>query len=339
MMKLFCVLFVGLIALQSSASVSIPFTDGNISKYGRYVDDSTGTDLTWEGSWMRFKVSGTTKIKLNVQVNILGGGNPPAAGLLKCYIDNGPGTGICVTPASDQDQTVTLVSGLTAGEHTVVIQRGEYYPHSSLVSSEYVKIKNIILDDGGSLSAWSQTGTHAMLFLGDSWAGDENSVTRFMDLKKWNIWTVGFGGFQASTMNNCYPYKALKIPQTDPAQQLCVIQFGVNDRLGGVTTATFKSAVQGIMKKVAADHSGIKFFLIQVPANGKNDYDMYGTVLSELAKENANSYYISTASIADSLKWSDKAHLSFASRKDVYCPYLDSQISSCLSRKPDADQQ
>ncbi|MCX6993982.1 MAG: hypothetical protein NT011_12685 [Kiritimatiellaeota bacterium] len=330
MNKLFQFLFVGLIVgsngLTAFAAVTIPFTDSNISKYGRYIDDAIGANLTWSGSWMRFKVSGTTNIRLNVQVNL----SSNAVGQLQSYIDGAmQPDAFAIVPATNQDQTVTLVRGLTPGEHTVVVQVGEWLAHSPLVSSnEYIKIKNIIIDDGGTLSAWPQTGTYHMLFLGDSWAGDGNSVTRFFNPDRWTVWTVGFGGFQAGTMNTYYPYKAAGVAHTDPPQDLCVIQYGVNDYFGKVATATFKSNVQSIMDKVVADHSGIKFFLVQVPANGTNYYDKYGTVLSELAAENTNTYYISTTAIASNLTWNGAAHIAAASRDTIYTPYLDAQISS-----------
>ena len=143
MKKLLLIIAIVLFAFPAWALQSVPFTNAGISTYGRYVTDGVGTALTAPGTWMRFTISGTTTLKLNVQVNLLTG----AAGALLVY-DNYTlilQTNVTV-PATNQDQTITISTTLTTGNHNIMVQYGEYIGHNALdANGEYIKIKNIVI--------------------------------------------------------------------------------------------------------------------------------------------------------------------------------------------------
>jgi lysophospholipase L1-like esterase len=307
------------------------FDDAKVSKYGRYVDDATGTFETWSGTWFRFKVSGTTQIQLVTQVNLTSG----AAGQLSINLDNGQYNGCtnddsiaAASKTSYHEETITICTGISTAEHTVLIKTADYIAHSGLTTSEYIKIKQVKIDDGGTFSAWAQTGAVNLLILGDSWAGAWGDIPRLMNIGLWNIWPVGFGGFTAANMVTYYPYKKQSTAHTDSTPDVVLIQLGVNDYAQSVSTSTFKTNIQSIITLVRADHTNVPIFLLQMPRNINISYpnfDQYGTVLSQLATENTYTYYITTSTLWASLTWDGYYHLDWAGR-NILAEFLNDEI-------------
>lgn len=291
-----------------------------------------GGVLHWPGSWIRFRVCGTTKISVRYDSCL----KRESVCYVAVYIDNEENPRITAIPKRSSGELI-VATGLSSGIHTVLIQVDDYFTTSSLCRNDtYFKIYSFGIDAGGTFSSWKQHGEKTIHFIGDSWAGCVNNVTRFMADKGFVIEPVGFGGFTAKMIVENYENVSSKVTirPTDLRDDLFVIEYGINDYNGKISTEDFKNNVIALIEMLQKYHGeDIQIFFLQIPryiavADDESDipYDMYASSLTDIEKL----HIISTECIWDKLTWlSDKSHLNYEAKKalaDFVLLYLKEHI-------------
>lgn len=298
-------------------TVSIAYNNAALLYAGRWVDSGTYYQAYWQGSQIRFAVTGTTNLRVYfdaagspnfISANIDGGDS---------QIFNAPSTGSVFVDIPMPD----------TGRHTVVL-RAASLPSTQWTGSSYTRITSYELDGGGAVEPYANDGTYLIGTIGDSWMASSNDWPQYMDPAIFNTYPISFGGAKASDLNTQYPFVKSGGPAaSDPAFDVVIIGAGVNDYNAGVSLASFKSSMGALIDKVRADHPTIPIGLLQSPRNvgaGRN-YDQYGPALSELAVEKTNVHAILIGPTEwNTYSWADSAHLDYAS-KVLYAAYVQQE--------------
>jgi hypothetical protein len=303
--------------------IDIPYDSPMIHYAGRWTDSGSYISSNWQGSQIRFKVTGTLNLKINATVT-------SGVNFASVNIDGGP-TNILNFPTSGAASVSIAVPN--SAEHEIVMRLGSM-PTSQWNGTTYTRLTSISVDDGGALLSWGASGPLRTAFIGDSWMATQHDWPQFIDLLTYNPYPISFGGATASALNNQYPsLNSGGSPAVDPSFEAVVIGAGVNDYNAGVSLASFKASLAALIDKVRINTPAAPVILLQAPRNigaGKN-YDQYGPVLSELASEKDNTHAVLiTDSEWSSYTWSDDAHLSYQSRLD-YADYVESRLAVILS--------
>ena len=97
---------------------------------------------------------------------------------------------------------------------------------------------------------------------------------------------------------------------------------GVNDRIAGTSTGTFKTRVQTHIANIKADYPGAKFVMLKNMTNNGND--VYNTVIQEI--DDADSDLVSVA--CSTLVQGDGNHYTYAGQKENAQNLYNAMISN-----------
>lgn len=301
---------------------SVAYNDASILYAGRWVDEGPYAQSYWQGSQVRFAVTGTTNLRVYFDAQ----GSP---NFISANID---GSDSVIYNAPSSGSVFVDIPIPDTGRHTVVL-RAASLPSTQWTGSSYTRITSYELDDGGAVETYANNGTYLIGTIGDSWMASSNDWPQYMDPAVYNTYPISFGGAKASDLDSQYPFVKSGGPAaSDPAFDIVIIGAGVNDYNAGVSLASFKASMGALVDKVRADHPTIPIGLLQSPRNvadGRN-YDQYGPVLEELAFEKENVHAITIDSTEwDTYTWADTAHLDYAS-KVLYADYVQQQTMDIL---------
>ncbi len=317
--------------------ITIPYTDSALGRHGRWEEKSSpaGIQTAWQGGQLRFQVSGTTQVVITASILSQG-----YASALAINIDNGDTYQYAFFPFGETHNGMYSVTHVLpdTNAHTIIIKTSADMPLSQYAGTAAVRITEIQIDDGATITAYPAAIEKTIMVIGDSWLASWSDWPRLMN-SKYGIYPVSFGGANAAQLDSYFPYKEVGVGETDPAMDAVIISSGVNDYNGGVTTAAYKISVGSLIDKVRASNATAPIILLQTPRNVVNslNFDQYGTVSAELAAEKMNVVYWSTATIWDSLTWSsgypnptaDLYHLSFAGR-NILAVFTQAHLDALL---------
>lgn len=152
--------------------IEIPYTSPALHYAGRWTDYGDSKGAGWQGSQIRFKVSGT--MTLTVKAKVLDANSSDLA-FAVVNLDDGAQQYLWFSTASE---TFTGIKSVTLnlpnpGEHTVVMKLVGI-PTSQWASVSYLRLMSIGVDDAGSVSSWGNQGRIKLGIIGDSWTAAES---------------------------------------------------------------------------------------------------------------------------------------------------------------------
>ncbi len=316
----------GVISIQAK---NILYSDPNIQWLGRWNENKgVGKWSGWGGSQVVFVVHGTSTVVVNADVIDPDGSN---FCILSVVVDN--------SPMNSDVYYFTELSEIFTGKRSVTITLPDTTSHSIIMHAEgfnqalfsgiqKTTIKSFDIDSTGTIETWRQ-GIKRLQTVGDSWMAAECDYPRLMDRTKWVLYPVATGGLKASDMDKQYNFNYSGLLATDPAMDVIIVSFGVNDFNSGVTNSDFEKSLQSVVDQIQMNQPNSPVFLIQAPKNivtGK-DFGKYGINMQNIAKRHQMVYYISTSSLETSIGWQpDGSHLDEASKK-IIADFIDSAIS------------
>ena len=100
------------------------------------------------------------------------------------------------------------------------------------------------------------------------------------------------------------------------------LTFGINDRIAGASTGTFKTGYQGIIANIKASYPGAKFILLKNMADNGND--VYNTVIQEIADADAD---VDTISASASVL-GDGNHWTYTGQKENATEFYNKMIAN-----------
>lgn len=286
---------------------------------GRWVDHGSAMGCAWQAGQVRFKVSGTSVLTINAVVS----------GTVYCVVNvDGGQSQLATFPGTSGAQSISFsISG--AGEHTVVAKLFGL-PDGQFNQSLYARFTGVTLSDGATLSAWP-AGPISLQMVGDSWMASQNDWPHLLPSSRYSIYPVAFGGATAGTLNARYNYTSSGVTApADPTVQGVVVNAGVNDTYGGVSTADFKANMAALVDKIRARQAAAKIIILGSPRNvsaGKA-YNQYDTVNAEVAAARANVVFLPVPNAtADALSWNgDQAHINYTGGLVTFAQWVDAQI-------------
>lgn len=303
--------------------ISFPFGSASLHYAGRWVDHGDSMGSNWQGSQIRFKVSGTLQLVVNAKV----------AGFAFAAVNIDAGAHQILEFSGNGAQSVTYALPDT-GEHTVILKIGGF-PYEQWPGTSYCRLVSISVDDGGAVSQWGDQAAVRLGVVGDSWMAAQNDWPFLLGIDKYSIYPVSFGGATATDLNAQYPYDGAGILNTDdPMLDAVLINSSVNDYVGGVSLEAFAASFAALVDKVRIKQPSAKIFLLQSPRNiaaGKI-YDQYGPKMEEIASAREDVFYLPTgADVWESVEWSgDTYHLTFAGLQ-TFASAVGVQLSAYFS--------
>jgi len=310
-------------------SVNTLYDDAVLNYLGRWTDSGSDMWAGWQGAQIRFKVSGSLTLDINVNVQDLDTINTT---VVNVSIDGGNFTTVFTTTFPEiftGSRTANYVLPDT-GEHEIIVKVA-CLPNQQWDSTGKCRITSIDTDNGSTISAWEKTTGILVGEVGDSWMGVSNDWPYLLDQSKYWIYQVGSGGYRASTIDARIDYDSDGVLNTDdPIMPLIIVNSSVNDYNAGVTLASFNTSFASVVDKLRAQHPDALIVLLQSPRNttdGRN-YDQYGSEMSTIAGARSRVEYISiTATEWNTYTWADPAHLDFVSRQ-AFASYIESQLDA-----------
>ena len=149
--------------------INIPYSDSRLSFLGRWTDFGTKKGSYWQGSQIRFTVSGTATVKLNCDIV---DANSSDLAFAAVSVDKGASEFITLSTAGEtfsgtRTATVTLPD---TGVHSLIVKLGGF-PNQQWDGSTICHLISVDIDDGSTLSATPDTSSWTVGFIGDSWMG------------------------------------------------------------------------------------------------------------------------------------------------------------------------
>ena len=306
--------------------ITIPHTDARLRYAGRWVDFGDSHGCAWQAGQIRFKVSGTSVLSINAYVS----------GTVYCVanIDGGPPQSATFPGGSGAQSISFPVTG--SGEHTVVVKLFGL-PDEQFNLALYCRLTSIGLSDGAALSAWTG-GPIVLQLVGDSWMASQNDWPHLLPVSRYAISPVAFGGATAATLNARYDYTSSGVvAPVDAAVQGVIVNSGVNDTWGGVSTAAYQSSMASLVDKIRARQPAAKIIMLGSPRNlaAGRAYNQYDAVNAEIAAARSNVVFIPIPNeLADSLAWNtDAAHINYQGGLVDYAAWVDEQIYPSLAQE------
>lgn len=289
---------------------SIGYLDPKIAYLGRFMQPDGGMTSAWQGSQIRMKVKNSTQVVLDFEVV-----DPTSAypTFISVHIDNSQNGALYYLTTANE--TGTLERSATVpmpdlDEHLITFKMSATLPLNQYGRTSSIKFKAIQLDDAGTLEPYTQPGI-LTLCIGDSWMGGENDWPRLMG-DEFGIYPLAYGGARCSDLDERYAYQANGVLMYgDAGIQACIISFGVNDLLSGITRDQFKASLLSLIDQVQSNHPDIPVFLVQIPRNLSTgqQFDQYGSHMLLAAQERSNVFYLESMSAAGLFTWIDNYHL------------------------------
>ena len=307
---------------------TVPHDDPRLSYVGRWVNFGTSHGCAWQAGQVRFKVSEASELTINANVS----------GQTYCVvnIDSGPPK-LASFPGLSGQQVVSFPMS-DSGEHTVVVKLFGL-PDDQFAQALYCRLMSITLDTGATLSAWT-SGNVSVQFVGDSWMSAQNDWPYLLPPSRYSVYPVAFGGATAASLDSRYDYVySGMVAPADPVVEGVVVNAGVNDTWGGVSTASYKSSMESLVDKIRARQPTAKIIILGSPRNlaGVKPYNQYDAVNSEIAAAKTGVTFIPVPnSLADSLSWNgDAAHINYTGGLVPYAEWVDAQIYPILMPRND----
>lgn len=314
--------------------MNIPYTDSNLNYLGRWTDYGTAKGSGWQGTQIRFKVSGTLNLAVNVDVRDL---TVTDLSGITINIDGGASSTSFTTTAAEiytGSKTANLVLP-DSGEHTVVLKLYNY-PTAQWDGSGRCRLMSLDIDTGGSVSPWVKTTGKHTGCVGDSWMGHFSDWPRLLTQTKYWIYPISFGGAKASDLNAQFDYdNSTTLNTSDPTLDAVIVNSSVNDYNAGVSISSFNTSFAALVDKIRAKHLTAKIILLQSPRNTRDgrNYDQYGPGMATIAAARSNVEYVDCpSSVWPTLDWAvgDPNHLSFAGLQTL-AAYIEGRIDALYS--------
>jgi hypothetical protein len=308
--------------------ITIPHTCDALHYAGRWRDDGDGMSSGWQGSQIRFKVSGSVTLRVNAIVQ-----DNNSTDLTSAVVNTDGGA-----PTLKYFTTQPVVgSGLKSiefalpdtGEHTIVLK----LPCMSIAQfsgESFCRLSSIQLDDGATLSAWGGSAPVRIQAVGDSWMSSVNDWPHLLGADDYYVYPLAFGGAKASDLNAKYLFDRVGLENVagiDP--DIIIIGAGVNDYAAGVSAASFESSIGSLVDKARARHPGSVIVLLGCPRNvsAAKYYDQYFSCMQAVAAARTGVMAIPIpSSVWPSLEWSsDTYHLTYAGLH-AFSAYVKTQL-------------
>lgn len=306
---------------------NIPYDNSALIYLGRWTDYGTSMGSGWQGTQIRFKVSGTLNISVNLDVKDTTTSDVSAVVL---NIDGANANLQYATTAAEIYTGAKTVSFTLAdtNEHTIIMKLLNY-PDRQWTGDGYCRLTSIDIDNGASVIVWDKTSGRRTGVVGDSWTATSNDWPFLMSQDKYWLYPISFGGATASALNSQIDYdNSVTLNTDDPVLDVIVANSSVNDYNASVSLASFNTSFAALVDKLRVQQPDAKIILLQSPRNvgaGKN-YDQYGPEMSSIAAARSNVEYIPITSTQwNTYTWSDTAHLDYASRQSL-AAYYEEQI-------------
>lgn len=316
--------------------MNIPYNNANLNYIGRWTDYGSSMGSNWQGSQIRFKVSGTLNLNVNVDVKDTDGTISQTGVVLN--IDGTDYTQVITTTVADVytgTKTANFIIPST-GEHTIIM-KVYAWPEQQWDGTGYCRLMSFDIDTGGSVNAWNKTGGYRVGFVGDSWMAVFHDWPFLMTQGKYWPYFISYGGAKAAPLDSRINYDDPSTLNTDdPVLDIIVVNSSVNDYNAGVTLSAFNTSFASLVDKLRVQQPAAKIILLQSPRNTTHskNYDQYGPEMANIAATRANVEYVECpSSLWSSLTWlSDTAHLDYASRQ-LFAGFVESEINILVSTK------
>ncbi len=311
---------------------TVPYTDAVLHYAGRWRDAGNGMDSGWQGAQVRFKVSGSSVLRVSAHVLDSASADLTFAAI---NIDGGATILDYFTTASSTGSGLKFVDFPMpdAGEHTIVLKM-VCLPQSQWAGSSYCRLASLGVDDAGELSAWGGHGATKIQVIGDSWMGAQSDWPRLLGLDEFDVYPVSFGGATIVDLNAQYLYDRAGIVNSgDLEPDIVLISSGVNDYHQGVPLSSFQWHLDQLVGKAKAKHPGAQIILLGSPRNNLHgiDYQQYLPALNAVA---ASRHGVTVtpipAPVWSTLQWAEQYHLTQAGLV-TYANYVKSQLPRLMS--------
>ncbi len=283
---------------SSAAPVLITFPNPNIflSPYNWRVPGDGSLWAPLGGPYLKFSVTGTTSILLNVDTAINSGQRSYDMPSAKVIVDDDPPAFITFGTTASQ---MTLASGLSPAKHKVVVYMlgdNPPLPDSWTEPIAQPHLQSLQFDAGSTLSPYPLIQSKNCFILGDSFLTGydgsrsiaDPSITWAFQLASvmgCEVGVVGVGG-QGFLMpgNGGYPpvtkswnkYDATHARVFSPPPDFVIDAHGINDHPRFVSMRKEPEAVKGFLKSLRSQLPGAKIFLY-LPVGGEKRDETGGT--------------------------------------------------------------
>lgn len=296
----------------------------NLTFAGRWLDFGDFKGSHWQGSQIRFKISGSKFLKINVKKK--------GFAFIAINIDKGK-TQIKEFPRSLITSSV-ICDIPDEGEHTVTIKLGNY-PHKQWSGSKLCHLKSFEIDQDGVILPWKK-GQIKVGVIGDSWTSTQHDWPHLLS-DRYSVYPISFGGATAKALHSQIDYDApRRINKSDPQFDIVVIASGVNDYNRGVSSASFESTVNKLVNRIRKRQKSARIILMQLPrgAIAEKRFDKYGVCIRRVAKGGKGVEYLPfPKDLWRNLKWHiDGNHLQWCSLRMV-ASVVEEKLNKCLETR------
>lgn len=312
--------------------MDIPYNDQAITYSGRWEHHQSAARSSWQGSQVRFSVSGSKTVTLRLQVE-----DETQTGItaVVANIDGGEQAPYSATTAAEtfSGQKDVVFSLPSSGAHSIVLKLIGA-PVDQWPGRVSIGLKSISLEEGGSVKSSEEPFRQRIEFIGDSWMSAQNDWPYL--LSRYSVSPVSFGGATIDMLNSQYLFNGEgKTVSKIESVGTVVIGAGVNDFNRKVPIESYRQSMLSLIYKVRHVHPGARILLLQAPANPSGlNFGMYGPAMESIAKDNGDVVYVPSPKFAPgALQWRpDGLHLTYEGLK-VYAPVMQLAIDKALYEK------
>jgi len=306
--------------------VVINYDNASLYYSGRWNFDTVGMCSGWGGSCLRFKVKGTSQIKLNFYLDIT---TTTDLSYVSFHTDNYPQNAAAYTihtagTTFTGDKSTTIPITNNGQWHNVYLYFGSVTNYMFNKQARTI-LKTLELEFGAEISL-PTLQPKLIQFVGDSWNGTQHDYP-YLLADNYNYYQVAGGGLKCSDAATMYNYDYTGILNTtDLTPDAIVVSFGVNDRNAGVTVGAFQTSLLTLIDEIQAKQVGVPIFLVRVPNNGALLYGQYLTAMNNAAGLRTNIIVGDTIALDSQVDWMpDDAHLG-GNGKDLLKDFLKTTL-------------
>lgn len=313
--------------------MDVPYTDQSLTFAGRWSELHESAGSAWQGSQIRFKVSGTKKLEVKVRVI-----DKPGAG--------GTFSAINVDGSDTKLETVSGDGEVFDGVRTVSFDLPSTAPHDIVLKlfalsekqwsgDAFVGLQSVSTGRSGKISRSGSRSAQRIQFIGDSWMSVQNDWPYLLDNRRYDVDPVAFGGATIADLDEKYLYRSPGVLQgADRKACAVVIGSGVNDLYNNVSDESYRVSMLSLISKVKSQHPGVRVILLQAPDSLSYPYGKYGLVMSEIADADEDVSYISLPSQVNHEYWfSDGMHVNHSGRKQ-FASIVGPEIRKVIQSDP-----
>ena len=315
---------------------NISYNDSSLTYIGRWTDYGTSMGSNWQGSQIRFKVSGSLNLNVNVDVKDIDGTISQTGVVLN--IDGANFAQVITTTVADI-YTGAKTANFTlpdTDEHTIIM-KVYAWPEQQWDETGYCRLNSFDINAGGSVNTWDKFGGYRVGFVGDSWMAVFHDWPFLMTQEKYWPYFISYGGAKAAPLNSKIDYdNPTTLNTDDPVLDIIIVNSSINDYNAGVTLSAFNTSFASLVDKLRAQQPTAKIILLQSPRNTTHskNYDQYGPEMDSIALTRSNVEYVACpSSLWSSLTWlADTAHLDYASRQ-IFADFVEGEVNALVSNK------